>query len=185
MTERIALPCFSCGKRTEWLRLTDLRFFCHPNVNVQCSMEEEVIHSTRDIRKMPHSMVCPITSDQRCHILGLNAAKVIFNHYALEKCDRIDDETLSALVKSINDKRNYYCCSDGQNDRDKETEKAFLDVFIYKKRAFTELDKEGIRVYTAMLSLLEEIQRRLGSHPSPVIERIRSDFVTIASAIFT
>lgn len=180
MTERTALPCFSCGKKTEWLRLTTMRFFCHPSVNAQCSMEEEVIHSTREIRKMPRDMVCPITGDQRCHILGLNAAKVILNHYALEKCDRIDDETLSVLVESINDKQNLVCCSERQNEIDKETEKEFLDCFLYKRVSFDSLSTEALLMYDAMRRVFLAIEAK---HPSHTIVAILNDFDRVTSNI--
>lgn len=176
MTGRISFPCFSCGKSTEWLRLTDVRFFCHISVNARCSTEGEVIHSTRDIRKTPRSMVCPITGDQRCHIFGLNAAKVIFNYYAMEKCDRIDDETLFALVKSINDKQNIVCCSAQKNLQDKTTEEEFLDCFLYRRKPFVSLSEEAMTMYDAMRRVYMMIQMK---HPSQVIATILKDFESV------
>lgn len=176
---RISRLCELCATQTEWIDLQSLRFFCSPKCGDNTS---PVIQTTRNIRKKPRNK-CSISGDQKCHLFGLNAAKVIFNHYALEECLRIDDETLKGLIIAINENGNIYCCSDKENDHDKETEKAFLDVFVYKKLPYAMLDNEGIRMYKAMLSVFDEIQRILGNHPSLEIERIRTDFETIINRL--
>lgn len=174
MGERVTFPCTLCGKPTEWIELESMRFFCY-GVQGRCS-DEEVIHSTREIRKMPRSMVCPITGDQRCHILGLNAAKIIFNEYGFH-CQRIDEETLKQLVIEINTRDNLYCCSAAQNLKDKETEEAFLDCFLYGRIPFTSLDGEAIAMYDAMTRIFGAVQKKLGDeHRSPVIDQILEDF---------
>lgn len=173
MAERLSFPCTLCGKPTEWIELSSMRFFCN---YAQCNAEGEVIHSTREIRKMPRSMVCPIGGDQRCHILGLNAAKIIFNEYGFQ-CHRIDDETLKQLVIEINRRDNLYCCSAAQNLKDKETEEAFLDAFLYQRIPFTALDSEAVAMYDAMRRVFNAVQEKLGEqHRSPVIDKILEDF---------
>lgn len=172
MTERLSFPCFSCGKSTEWLRLSTMRFFCHTSVNAQCSVGGEVIHSTRDIRKMPRSMVCPITGDQRCHILGLNAAKLIFNEYGFH-CQRIDEETLRQLIIEINSPTNLECCSPEENLKDKMIEEEFLDCFLYRRQSFASLSEDAIDMYEAMRRVFLAVQAK---HPSRVIATILNDF---------
>lgn len=168
---RISSPCVTCGHYTEVIELGSLRFFC----NTVCYDGQPVIRSTRDIRKTPR-IRCENTNDEKCHILGLNAAKVIFNHYALEECDRIDDETLRALVIAINAKENLECCSAQKNVKDKETEEAFLDVFIYKKRDYESLDNDGRRMYNALKAVFMRVQEILDDRPSLVVDKILDDF---------
>lgn len=188
-TMKLALPCLYCERETEWVDLESRRFFC----DVACrsyyyqfqeSQKEcrtdEVIHSTREIRKMPRHMVCPIDASQRCHILGLNAAKIIFNYYAQHECLRIDDETLEALIMSINARDNLYCCSKEQNTRDKETEKLFLDAFLYRRVAYKTLTSEARAMYSAMQRIFHAIQEHLGeAHHSAVIDAILNDFASV------
>ena len=170
---RLSFPCETCQLETEWLHLESLRFFC----NAACYTEEPVIRSTREIRKTPR-IKCPLQTDQRCHIFGLNAAKVILNHYAFH-CERIDEETLEELVIAINRKSNIECCTPEKNRQDKETEKAFLDVFIYKTRSYEQLDEEGRKMYQALKSVFTEIQNLLKDRRSKVIDIIIDDFSTI------
>jgi hypothetical protein len=128
----ISFPCIQCKSETEYYDLTRKLFFCNLqclSVYEQCD-KSEVIHSTKEIRRTPH-IHCPLEDDQKCHIFGLNAAKQILNHYAFE-CTRLDDEALEKLIVAINGPSNIYCCSKEQNDKDKETERLFLDCFLYK-----------------------------------------------------
>lgn len=164
---RFSSPCISCGKQTEWFNRESLTFYCDLN----CVL----IDSTRSIRRVHRSIKCPHTGDQRCHVFGLNAAKVIFNHYGvLGECIE-DEKTLEALIVALNGRENIYCCSAKQNVKDKKTEEAFLDVFIYKKRSFDTLDKEGVRMYDTMRKVLEGVATR-----SSVIQTILEDFKTLA-----
>ena len=94
----------------------------------------------------------------------------------MEKCHRIDDDTLSALVKSINDKTNIYCCSESQNLQDKTTEEEFLDCFLYGRKPFASLSKDAMTMYDAMRRVFMTIQTK---HPSQVIVTILNDFESV------
>jgi len=166
----LTFACQTCCRQTEWIHLESLRFFC----NEVCYNQEPVIRSTRDIRKTPR-IKCPLKSDQKCHIFGLNAAKVILNHYAFQ-CERIDDETLEKLIVAINSRDNIECCTAEKNLRDKETEKAFLEVFLYKTRPYDTLNEEGRKMYDALKRVFEKIQTLLEDRPSEVIQKILDEF---------
>jgi len=172
---RIAYPCQTCHQLTEFVELSTCRFFC----STVCAEQEPVIRSTREIRKTPR-LRCPVASDQKCHIFGLNAAKVIINHYALQ-CERIDEETLKRLVVAINARNNIECCTPQKNLQDKETEKAFLDVFIYKTRPYKSLDIEAQRMYLALKMVFGELQQSLSQH-SEVIQTILEDFESLSES---
>ncbi len=173
--EPSGLRCDLCGEPAEWVDVKHMRVYC---LGAQCS-REEVIHSTREIRKTQRSMVCATHGEQRCHILGLNAVKVIFNAYAFD-CLRIDDETLKELVIEINAKDNLYCCSAEQNVKDKAIEEAFLDCFLYKRLPYAFLQQEELVMYDAMKRIFAAVQEKMGDHPSAVINQILSDFETVA-----
>ena len=174
------LPCDYCERLTEWLDLETQRFFCNTIcMDKQCN-GEEVIHSTRSIRKMPRSMVCSVEGNQRCHMLGLNAVKLIFNHYGFQ-CERIDDKTLKQLVIAVNARDVMYCCSPQQNLKDKYTEELFLDVFLYKRAPYSALNQEAIAMYMVMQRIFLKVQEKLGVEQSPVIDRILSDFAQVAN----
>lgn len=172
--ERLSFPCASCGKPTELIDLSSLLFFC----DTVCS-KEPVIRSTREIRRRPR-ITCPLSGDQKCHIFGLNAAKVIFNHYGM-MCQRIDEETLKALIIAINESDNIYCCSAEQNVRDKKTEEDFLDVFIYKTKVYNELSEESKEMYRLLKTVFGKMQERIGTEHSSVIDTILQDFEALAS----
>lgn len=187
--------CAYCESATKWVDLETYHFFCNSvcrssftlssslhetiaTAAATCSESEAVIKTTRDIRKSQRSMVCSITGDQKCHILGLNAVKIIFNHYGFH-CKRIDKKTLKALVIAINAKDNLYCCSQEQNVKDKYTEEQFLDCFLYKKIPYTQLDPEAVTMYTTMQRILRKVLKK---DKSPVIEEILKDFDLIATS---
>lgn len=179
--------CVYCERHTEWLELATYHFFC----NIECRSffleakqdkcsQEDVIHTTRTIRKMPRNMVCPIKGNQRCHILGLNAVKLIFNAYGYH-CERLDKKSLKQLVIDVNALENLVCCTPSENVKDKYTEELFLDVFLHKRRSYESLTKEALAMYTMMQRIFLRVQEHLGKEArSPVIDTILADFALIA-----
>lgn len=183
--------CNYCERPTVWVDLATYDAFCNMQCRTfflesdgavaKCNGETatEVIPSTRMIRKMPRKMVCSVTGDQRCHILGLNAVKVIFNHYGFQ-CERIDDRALKELVIAVNALDNLHCCSPEQNLQDKYTEELFLTVFLYRRTPYAQLTEEALEMYTMMQRVFLKVQERLGKeNRSPVIDKILSDFALV------
>ena len=168
--EPLSFPCHRCGNLTSMIDLKRLLFFC----DEACS-KEPVIRTTREIRRRPR-ITCTIAGNQKCHILGLNAAKVIFNHYGLEECLRADEEVIKALIVAINDPSNIYCCSAEQNVCDKEIEDDFLAVFIYKTKKYDTLCKEAKEMYAMLKVVFGKMMGNIGKEHRSVIETILVDF---------
>lgn len=164
------MPCVNCGVLTEWFNVETLDFLCAQ----EC--KESIIHSTKEIRRRASVFRCSKEGDQRCHLFGLNAAKVIFNYYATVYCQALDQATLEELIEVINEESNLYCCSAEQNKKDKETEQMLLDVFIYKTREYKSLSDETKLMYYQLRAVFYEIQ---AYHYSSLIERILQDFEEI------
>jgi hypothetical protein len=159
--------------------LKRMLFFCD-----QVCSQEPVIRTTREIRRRPH-ITCTIAGNQKCHILGLNAAKVIFNHYGIEECLRVDEETIKALIIAINDPSNIYCCSVEENQRDKEIEDDFLSVFIYKTKKYDTLCKEAQEMYAMLKVVFGKILQEIGKEHRSVIETILADFEALVPVTVT
>lgn len=182
MTKRFAFACFVCKELTECIDIESERFFCdtrcfaayHHQDDSQCD-QTEVIHSTRDIRQTRRSKKCSVKDDQKCHIFGLNAAKVILNAYA-RQCVRIEAMTLVTLTNAINDTQNLYCCSEKRNTLDKAVEKRFLDMFLYHTQPYDTLDEAVHVMYDAMIRVFIRVQEK---HESPILAHILTDFAKI------
>jgi hypothetical protein len=179
MTKRITSSCFICEKETVFVDLQRLVFCCNKwecfslLVNKMPLEADLVIDKTSEIRKKPKIM-CPLSSDQKCHKAGLSLLKKIFNAYA-ERGMQIDKIALKQLIRDANADENIYCCSKEQNVKDKYTEKELIQCFLLHKALYRHLSVDAKAMYASLIELLETINRHLGEQ-NVVIVTILNDF---------
>jgi hypothetical protein len=114
-------------------------------------MQFNALKSTRSMRRRLN-VTCSLKSDQKCHKVGLNLIKVLFNH----DVDGWEKDVLlfDTIVKWINLDSNIYCCSVQVNANDKEIEECLLDCILYQRRSFSSLSQDSVSMYTLLMSLL-------------------------------
>jgi serine protease inhibitor len=103
---------------------------------------------------------CSVKSDQKCHIVGLNLIKVVFNHYVDGWENNI--ELFESLVKWSNLDTNIYCCSVKRNSQDKVVEKDLLDCIIDQTIPFIDLKQDSKEMYSLFMELLYHVSSEKG-----------------------
>jgi serine protease inhibitor len=120
----------------------------------------DALHSTKSMRRKLR-IKCPIKDDQRCHKVGLNLIKVLFNHDA-EGWEN-NQELFDALVKISNLVSNIYCCSVAVNSHDKVVEEELLNCILYDKITFSSLSQNSRNMYTLLMNMLYIVRQEVKS----------------------
>ena len=115
------------------------------------------IRNTKELRVSNPRVKCP-TNYNKCHIVGLNLLKELFNRYGLKCRDITADECIKHVRSYANEGGNLYCCTDVQNNEDKFVEKEVLASLFENRLPKTE---EATKMLESFRNMLVEIQGRL------------------------
>lgn len=113
------------------------------------------IKSTKEMRRSP-KLKCS-GKDQRCHIVGLNLIKEIFNGNQ-HQCRLVTATELARTIDALAEVSNFVCCSVKENRHDVRVEHVLLNAYFGREQR---LSREARAMLIATIKLLNHVQQEL------------------------